>query len=422
MRTNATCSSDEEQLASEAAALMDIVRSQRDALNKPGVRDIRRAQLGRVLEQARTALETAPGLAKARFTLLEALALQADDARYGAGQLSRGAQRAPTVANCEAGWARVESIVKTAEEAAQDAVRWARNDDPPNVLGWVRRASADAAEARKIVDSRNHAYTFHAQPGFSFGEGWYLSAATVIDQVPIQVEPNQAHTPRVERFVRDAGLAGYRTEYRPRPRANKPLTDIIARGFRRNPNVQRSIRQAFIGEAPLTPSVVNWVDTRLREVPSGPKVLLWVRYVRHHPHRNTSYPELEELAARAQEAGLRPILVGDALRDEDAVPAGTLDWTLFWKDSVFQQEDMRRAQIHFFEYLRRGHQLLGQIGVTTAGMDGPALIGLPTIYLTDSSNVRMREWQGAVPGYEEVIREGDYLDRVSRSFRRWIAP
>ena len=51
---------------------------------------------------------------------------------------------------------------------------------------------------------------------------------------------------------------------------------------------------------------------------------------------------------------------------------------------------MRRAQLQFFEHLRRAHGLVGQLGVTTAGMDGPALMGLPTMYLTDAPNVRMR--------------------------------
>ncbi|MCK5800798.1 MAG: hypothetical protein KAI47_26605 [Deltaproteobacteria bacterium] len=41
----------------------------------------------------------------------------------------------------------------------------------------VRVAEAAARDARKIVDDRNHAYTFHTTPSFSFGEGWYLVAA-----------------------------------------------------------------------------------------------------------------------------------------------------------------------------------------------------------------------------------------------------
>ena len=71
---------------------------------------------------------------------------------------------------------------------------------------------------------------------------------------------------------------------------------------------------------------------------------------------------------------------------------------LFWKDAAFRESDARRAQLQFFEHLRGSHGVVGQVGVTTAGMDGPALMGMPTMYLTGASNVRMREWVGAVAG------------------------
>jgi hypothetical protein len=98
-----------------------------------------------------------------------------------------------------------------------------------------------------------------------------------------------------------------------------------------------------------------------------------------------------------------------------------VDMTLFWQKPIFQGEDMRRAQLQLFEHLRERHALVGQFGVTTAGMDGPALMGLATMYLTDAPNVRLGTWVGAVPGpgYEEVVRSRSYLDRVSAGLRRW---
>jgi len=93
--------------------------------------------------------------------------------------------------------------------------------------------------------------------------------------------------------------------------------------------------------------------------------------------------------------------------------------TLFWKDAVFQGVDMRRAQLQFFEHLRAAHGLVGQLGVTTAGMDGPALMGLPTMYLTDRENVRLGTWVAVVPGYEEIVRGEGYLERIDQRLRRW---
>ncbi len=356
---------------------------------------------------------------RARAGLLSALAARAESARHGANQISLGSQRAPTVEACDDGWQRVAEIVAEAERAAAEARRIANVSEEPAVRKAARAAEASARAARRIIEERNHAYTFHADPAFSFGEGWYLAAAGVLAGVAIQIEPHKRQTEQVERFVRDAGLASLVVPYRSRPRAQKHLPEIIARAFRADAmTAQRRLRAAFLGDAPVARSVIEWIEPRLASAPSGKKALLWLRYAKHHPQRNTTYPELRELARRALDMGLAPILVGDALRDGEA-PPGTVDMTLFWRDAVFQGEDMRRAQLQFFEHLRRAHGLVGQIGVTTAGMDGPALMGLPTMYLTDRANPRMGAWVGAVPGYREVVREDGYLDRVTDALSDW---
>ncbi len=138
----------------------------------------------------------------------------------------------------------------------------------------------------------------------------------------------------------------------------------------------------------------------------------------HHPTRNTTSPELVELTRRVLAGGLVPVLIGDAV-PRGETPAGAVDMTLFWKEPLFRGADMRRAQLQLFEHLRQAHGLVGQLGVTTAGMDGPALMGLPTLYLSDAPNVRMRTWVGTIPDYREIVRGKDYLERVSDTLRRW---
>jgi len=280
-------------------------------------------------------------------------------------------------------------------------------------------AEAAARDARRIVDERNHAYTFHTDPGFSFGEGWYLAAAAVLGGVTSQIEPDKPQTLQAERFLRDAGLGAQLVPYRSRPRANKHLPHIVARAFRADPILaQRKLRAAFLGDAPIAPAIVDWTLRRLAGAGAGKKVLVWIRHGVHQPGRNTKHPELVELVRRALAAGLGPIVVGDAIRDGH-VPPGVVDFTLFWKEALFQADDMRRAQLQLFEHLKEAHGLVGQIGVTTAGMDGPALMALPTMYLTDAPNVRMCAWVGTVPGYQEIVRGNGYLDRVSETFKRW---
>jgi hypothetical protein len=265
-------------------------------------------------------------------------------------------------------------------------MRLAAELDRKSAWKAARAAEAAAREARRIVDERNHAYTFHADPGFSFGEGWYLAAAAVLAGVAIQIEPGKSQTAQAERFLRDACLGPKLVPYRSRPRANKHLPEIVARAFLADPlSAQRKLRAAFLGDAPIPQTVIDWADRRLTGVSAGRKVLLWIRFGAHHPTRNTKYPELVELVRRVLAAQCAPVLIGDAVPE---IPSGAIDMTLFWKEPIFQGADMRRAQLQLFEHLLGAHSLVGQLGVTTAGMDGPALMGLPTMYLTDAPNVR----------------------------------
>ncbi len=388
----------------------------------PGGRESHRSLIVQAIELARAALAkadaTPEAIACARGTLVRSLAARAADARYGAGQLSMSAQRAPTREACDDGWRRVDAIVAGAEAAARQAKELVSRLDDSAVWESSRAAETAARDARRIVDQRNDAYTFHADPGFSFGEGWYLGAAAVLAGVAIQIEPDQPQTHQAERFLHDAGLRGRLVPPRSRPRANKQLPAIVAQAFRADPRAsQRKLRAAFLGDGPVPRRIVDWADRAMGDALLRGKVLVWVRHSAYQKWRNSSEEELLELAARSGAAGLTPIFVGDAL--DGPVPAGAVDLTLFWKDPLFQGADMRRAQLQLFEHLRRTHGLVGQVGVTTAGMDGPALMGLATLYLTDAPNVRLGKWVGAVPGYRELVRGEGYLERAGDVLEEW---
>lgn len=409
----------------EAAEVLADALGQVQRLHEPGERRLHRERLSRAIalsSRVVAAAEREPVDASvangARLTFVLAHRARAEDARHGAGQLSRGAQRAPTVEDCEDGWRRVEEIVATCEASAREATRVAAELGYDEARRAAQQARAAAEQARRIVDDRNHAYTFHADPSFSFGEGWYVAAAGILAGVPIQVEPDKPQTAQVERFLRDAGLGSLVVPYRPRPRANKALPDLVARAFKSDPDTSRArVRKAFLGDEPVPEVIVRWIEETLSGASKQKKVLVWVRQGAYHPTRNTDHAELVELCRRASRVGLVPVLVGDALEGEP--PAGAVDMTLFWKKPLFQGSDMRRAQLQLFERMRQDHGLRGQLGVTTAGMDGPALIGLATMYLTTEPNVRLGRWVGAVPGYEEVLREEDYLDRIGRTLATW---
>lgn len=408
-------------LTQETASLWERATALQGKLHLPGVRDDYRSRLEQIVLLGTRAMENGieeQEIASLQWILLQAHTARAEDARYGAGQLSRGSQRAPTLADCEDGWQRVEQIVCTAEDAALAAAEIARQLDTAKAQALADKAQVAAKEARAIVTERNRAYTFHADPGFSFGEGWYLAAAALLAGVLIQIRPGAAQEVQAKRFLLDAGLKDSFRPYRSRPASPKHLTHIIAQAFHADAaGAQRSLRVAFLGDEVPVDSLTSWIDRQVGGVP-GRKVLLWVRTGDHDVERNTCFDELCQLTELVLNAGLTPIFFGDAVPLE-LVPPSAINLTLCWKEPLFQGPDMRRAQLQLFEALRFRHGLLGQIGVTTAGMDGPALMGLPTLYLTQEPNVRLGKWVGAVPGYQEVVRLPGYFDDIHTTLHQW---
>lgn len=405
----------------EIAARLAQATSLQSTLHLSGVRDDYRSRLEQVVLLATVALANTTKIremALLHWLLVKAHAARAEDARYGTGQLSRGAQRAPTREDCDDGWDRVEQIACTAEEAASEATRFSRLLNTTKAQALAKRAEAAAKAARMIVIERNHAYTFHADPGFSFGEGWYLAAAALFAGLSLQIRPGASQELQARRFLCDAGLEGALRPYRSRPASPKHLTHIIAEAFRADAqNAQSTLRAAFLGDKTPSLSLRSWVEEHMKGN-RAEKVLLWIRTGDHDAERNTSFTELRQIAETVLIAGLTPIFFGDAV-PPDLVPPGAVNLTLCWKEPLFQGPDMRRAQLQLFEELRCRHRLVGQIGVTTAGMDGPALMGLPTLYLTQAPNVRLGKWVGAVPGYQEVVRAAGYFEVIRSTLLQW---
>ena len=358
------------------------------------------------------------GSTRLRKLLVQAHAARAEDARYGVGALSRSAQRAPTLKDCEEGWQKVAMIVDNARESADEARRLANKVGDFRTEKLAERAERAANLAESTLAARNRAYTFFTTPGFSFGEGWYLAAASLFAELTIQVRTSTPQERQALQFLNDVGLAERLVPYRPRPASPKHLTDIIATTFERDPQAaQKKLRDAFLGQQPASAPIVEWLKGQMG-TDIGPKVLLWTRISDHDPHRNTAFDELACLGQLIANMGITPVFFGDAI-PKGLDLSGGIDLTLCWRNPLFQTLSMRRDQLQLFEVLRRRHHLVGQIGVTTAGMDGPALMGLPTAYLTDKPNVRLGKWVGNVPGYEEVVRDSDYLVRLRDHALRW---
>lgn len=420
MTTLGSKATEEESGPLRAEVLLKEARGLSQALHQEGNRERYRALLAEVIEAAQVELPSEDVLTnRVRWALLEAHAARAESARYGAGQLARGSQRAPTEEDCEDGWARVESIILEAEDSARMAAILAEQLKAPKASRFAQAAHLAAEKARELTRERNRSYTFHTDPGFSFGEGWYLAAASLLAGVEIQLEEGPlAET--AELFLREAGLSDRLRPFRARPRANKALPEIVARAFRSDaPSAQAKLRAAFLGREPVPIEIRRFAEQRLAgAAQTGAKVLLWVRKGVHQKNRNTDFDELSVFCQRTLSLGLTPVLIGDGL-DGWEMPEGAVSLALFWKEELFRRGNMRRSQLQLFEVLKEEHGVVGQMGVTTAGMDGPALLGMPTMYITEEPNVRLGRWVGAVPGYEEIVRRPGYLERISFRLAAW---
>jgi len=414
-------SPDEASVGDKGTTLLEEAQALEGTLHYSGVRDGYRKLLEHGIVLVTKALADSDEhheRVRLRKRLVDAHAARAEDARYGAGALSRSAQRAPTLKDCEKGWLKVAGIVGNARASANEARSLA------NIVGGHRskqlasRTEQAARRAEDTLKKRNRAYTFFTTPGFSFGEGWYLAAASLFAGLPIQVNSGTAQEVQALQFLRDVGLSERLVPFRSRPASPKHLTDIIAATFRRDPlAAQRQLRRAFLGEQTTPAPIVKWLSEKVG-TDTKEKVLLWVRTSDHDAHRNTSINELEQTAQLVRAAGVTPVYFGDAMPSNMNLHEG-INLTLCWKSSLFQGPSMRRAQLQFFEELRLKYRLIGQMGVTTAGMDGPALMGLPTAYLSDAPNVRFGKWVGNVPRYVEVLRHSGYLDKLRGYLQKW---
>ena len=101
-------------------------------------------------------------------------------------------------------------------------------------------------------------------------------------------------------------------------------------------------------------------------------------------------------------AGGVPVLFGNALPGV----ATTHDLREHWLEAPFSGQDVSlRAQLFLFHELVTSRRIAGAIGAKSGAMDGPALLGVPTLYL-EYENIpnskRMKKWLGVVPGFERL--------------------
>ncbi|WP_441291213.1 hypothetical protein ACSRUE_12740 [Sorangium sp. KYC3313] len=123
-------------------------------------------------------------------------------------------------------------------------------------------------------------------------------------------------------------------------------------------------------------------------------------------HHFTSPKGLQQLID--QMGDVKPVLVGDPI-DVDPGEHGVVLGE-FWKDPSFPFKDEGRfGQLRLFRYLAKTHRDNAvNVGMRSGALEGPALMGMQTVYLEEQGNsqaARMQKWLGPnkLPNYHRVV-------------------
>ncbi|MCK6524506.1 hypothetical protein L6R49_24125 [Myxococcota bacterium] len=125
-----------------------------------------------------------------------------------------------------------------------------------------------------------------------------------------------------------------------------------------------------------------------------------------HPELDSDDDGLSGLANAVSSLGRTAVIVGDALNSDVATVAGddAIDLIKYWESDPFTGKG-RQAQLKMFDYMARQGYNVVNVGMRSGILEGPALLGIKTIYMEEEGNkqaARMEKLIGKVPGYDRV--------------------
>lgn len=193
-------------------------------------------------------------------------------------------------------------------------------------------------------------------------------------------------------------------------------TRIVAENFKQDAAAaQERIVEGWLDPLSLeshtyAQEIQKWLifEAAMFPAPSERYALLWVKtgdMAAEKSHHFTSPGALAQLIEEIpKRTGRIPVLVGDdlGLRTQPYLGA-------FWNDPKFQTAaggGDRVAQLRLFHVLATEYDCVS-IGTRSGGLEGPALVGLRTIYLEEQGNLqpgRMEQWLApTLPHFMRVI-------------------
>jgi hypothetical protein len=205
-------------------------------------------------------------------------------------------------------------------------------------------------------------------------------------------------------------------------------TEIITDSFRlmAETSARQILRDAWLGypldEQPLR----DLAQKRLSSL-SGQKILIWNRdrkgaKLPYEGERDTSPRLRDQLIRLVKESRYIPVIVGHRIATpETSRERAACHLTELWNEPGISTH---LEQLRFFEHIKNRYQVAGSIGNRSGGMDGPALLGMPTLYLEDPFTAkarRMEQWTRCMSNYKrEWLDDSDNPDEYKKREALWL--
>ncbi|GEM_PF-3105936 len=174
-------------------------------------------------------------------------------------------------------------------------------------------------------------------------------------------------------------------------------------------NDLKTIKERFISSSPEDiESISNYLLSHFDK--SSRKVAIWIRSVKsNHTNRNSTHCSLKQLRKLVNELEFQAIFIGEPLGNvAELCEGGNVLLNDFYNNHPFDIDDTAiRRQLLLFWKLIQEYRLIASIGMMSGAMDGPALLGVPTLFFASEHiiNKRMKYWTDTFRHYKAVHLE-----------------
>jgi hypothetical protein len=148
-----------------------------------------------------------------------------------------------------------------------------------------------------------------------------------------------------------------------------------------------------------------------------PRCLIVSRHNDTKPFQNTNNLALKQMNDALWEAGIVPVHIGSripnfAYRDPSDAENQTNVFVEHFRSEIFAAEDSYQRDLYLYYLLWTRYEVIGQIGPKSGANDGPAMMGLPTLYFEhfrDPRHDRLAKLVGAFKPLYRFLWTQDFL-------------